>query len=158
MATEIYTNVVIDGKTYSIKRFDAKTGLKLARFLIAKAAPIIPLLDPAENAAAKKARSAAKNESVTPPDDLYEIVGKVFDTLSDEDVDMLVDKCLRVCYLNLPGGPQAVIDEMGHYGVEDVEYDIPLTVRLCFEAIKWGASDFFGENSSLSSLLKKYAG
>lgn len=134
MATNIYTNVEINGVTYSIKKFTAKAGLKIARLVIAKMAPILPLLDP----------SASKGD-----DAIYTTLGEVFNSLSDADIEDIVDKCLRVCYVNLPAGKQAVIDETGHYGVEDVEYDMLLTIRLCFEAIKWGASDFFGENGSV---------
>lgn len=133
MATNIYTTVEIDGINYSIKKFTAKAGLKITRFVIAKMAPIIPLLDPANR---------------TGEDAIYTTLGEVFDALSDADIDNLVDKCLRVCFVNMPAGLAPIIDETGHYGVEDVEYDMMLTLRLCFEAIKWGASDFFGEKSS----------
>ena len=68
---------------------------------------------------------------------------------------MIIDKCLRVCYARLPAGLQPVIDETGNYGVEGVEYDMGLTLRLCFEAIKWGASDFFAGNGSLLNLFRK---
>lgn len=144
MSTNLYTNITIGEDTYSIKKFPAKTGLKLARLVIAKAAPLIPLLDTPK----------AKVESAAQDDHVYEAVGTILDSLSDEDIDDLVDKCLRVCYLNLPAGPAPVIDEFGNYGVENVEYDMSLTIRLCFEAIKWGASDFFGgKNSTLGQLM-----
>lgn len=132
MATNIYTNIEIDGVSYSIKKFTAKTGLKMARLVLAKLAPIIPMLDP----------------DASTDDKLYETLAKIFDSLSDADIDNIVDKCLRECYVILPAGPQPIIDETGHYGIEDVEHDLMLTLRLCFEAIKWGASDFFGEKSS----------
>lgn len=132
MATNIYTNIEIDGVSYSIKKFTAKTGLKMARLVLAKLAPIIPMLDP----------------GASTDDKLYETLAEIFDSLSDADIDNIVDKCLRECYVILPAGPQPIIDETGHYGVEDVEHDLMLTLRLCFEAIKWGASDFFGEKSS----------
>ena len=42
-----------------------------------------------------------------------------------------------------------------YYGVDDVEYDMGLTIRLCYEAIKWGAADFFGgKDSPLRQLMK----
>lgn len=132
MATNIYTNIEIDGVSYSIKKFTAKTGLKMARLVLAKLAPIIPMLDP----------------DASTEDKLYETLADIFDSLSDADIDDIVDKCLRVCYVPLAAGLQPIIDETGHYGVEDVEHDLMLTLRLCFEAIKWGASDFFGEKSS----------
>lgn len=150
MSADLYTNVTIGEDTYSIKKFPAKTGLKLARLVIAKAAPLIPLLD------TPKANPKERAENSAQDDHVYEAVGTILDSLSDEDIDDLVDKCLRVCYLNLPAGLAPVIDELGNYGVENVEYDMSLTIRLCFEAIKWGASDFFGgKNSALSHLMAR---
>ena len=138
MPTNIFTNIEIDGVTYSIQKFTAKAGLKMARLVLSKMAPILPLLD----------------QEASTEDKLFSALSEILDSMSDADIDDLVDKCLRVCYVNLPAGLQPIIDETGHYGVEDVEYDMVLTLRLCFEAIKWGASDFFGEKgSALKSLM-----
>lgn len=138
MPTNIFTNIEIDGVTYSIKKFTAKAGLKMARLVLSKMAPILPLLD----------------QEASSEDKLFSALSEILDSMSDADIDDLVNKCLRVCYVNLPAGLQPIIDETGHYGVEDVEYDMVLTLRLCFEAIKWGASDFFGEKgSALKSLM-----
>lgn len=154
MATNIYTRVTIGDQTFSIKKFTAKEGLKLARMVISKAAPLIPLLDTG-NEGEGKARNPKRDQANINEDQVYEAVGAVLDSMDDKDVDFLVDRCLRVCYLELPAGPAPVIDETGNYGVEDVEYDMSLTIRLIFEAIKWGAADFFGgKNSALSQLMK----
>lgn len=152
MPTNLYTSVSIGDTEYSIKKFDAKTGLKLARMVIAKAAPLIPLLTEGDDGKGKK---NGKKPSITEDDRLYSAVGTILNGLSDDDMDMIVDKCLRVCSVKLPAGPQSVIDENGNYGIEGIEYDMALTLRLCFEAIKWGAADFFAENRSLFNLLTK---
>lgn len=146
MATNIYKRVTINEQEYVIRKFDAMTGLKLARLVIAKAAPIIPLLDIDDDEEdAKKAAQKIAND-----DRIYTMVSEVLGTLSDTDIEDLVKKCLSVCSVELPAGPQPIIDETGHYGVDDVEYDIGLTIRLCYEAIKWGAADFFGGKNSPS--------
>ena len=158
MSANLYTSVTINDTEYQIKKFDARTGLKLARLVISKLAPIIPLLDLIDENEKNKADNKGKKGKQAPAmtdEQTYRMFGQVLGELTDEDMDMLVDKCLRVCYVNLKAGPQPVIDEVGNYGVEGVEYDLALTLRLCFEAIKWGASDFFGGNVSLSSLLTK---
>ena len=129
MATDIYKRIDIDGIEYNIKKFSAKDGLKVARLLLAKIIPLIPALDGTE-------------------DDVLGAAGPALESLSDSDLENLVDMCLRVCYKLLPAGPQPIIDSTGHYGVPEVEFDIPLTLRLCAEAIQWGASDFFGGNGS----------
>ena len=160
MSANLFTSVTINETEYKIKKFDAKTGLKLARLVISKLAPIIPLLDSIEAEEAKKAAAAKKDGKKAKAIDIndqetWQMFGSALGQLADEDIDNLVDKCLRVCYVTLPAGLQPVIDEVGNYGVEGIEYDWGLTLRLCFEAIKWGASDFFGGNLSLSNLLAK---
>ncbi len=163
MPTNLYTDVQVGDNTYTIKRFDAKTGLKMARLVIAKAVPLIPLLDKitggneAQKTPDDKTRQNAPAVN-TDDDQIYSAVGVLLDNLTDKDLDEIVDKCLRVCYVRLPAGLQPVIDETGNYGVEGIEYDMGLTLRLCFEAIKWGASDFFAGNNSLSSLFRKSTG
>ena len=141
---ELYTTVEIEGKgTFRIKKFTAKEGLKMARLLIAKAAPLIPVLDGGDD-----------NTGFMDDPAVFEAIGKVLESLDDKDLDMLTDRCLRVCSKLMPAGPQEVIDEYGNYGVEEVEYDFGLTLRLIVEAVKWGASDFFGEKGSgLKSLM-----
>lgn len=155
MATNIYNKVTINDQEYVIKKFDAMTGLKLARLVIAKAIPIIPLLDIGDDKedGQKDGKKTAKD--VANDERIYTVVGEVLGTMSDADIDDLVKKCLSVCYVDLPAGMQPIIDETGHYGVEDVEYDMGLTIRLCYEAIKWGAADFFGgKDSPLRQLMK----
>ena len=152
MATNIWKTVTINDQEYVIRKFDAMTGLKLARLVIAKAAPIIPLLDIGDDqkdGVKKTAQEIANDERI------YTVVGEVLGTMSDADIDDLVKKCLSACFVDLPAGKQPIIDETGHYGVDDVEYDMALTIRLCYEAIKWGAADFFGgKNSPLRQLMK----
>ena len=152
MATNIWKTVTINDQEYVIRKFDAMTGLKLARLVIAKAAPIIPLLDIGDDQKDGEKKTAQK---IANDERIYTVVGEVLGTMSDADIDDLVKKCLSACFVDLPAGKQPIIDETGHYGVDDVEYDMALTIRLCYEAIKWGAADFFGgKNSPLRQLMK----
>ena len=146
MATNIYNKVTIKDQEYIIQKFDAKTGLKMARLVMAKAEPLLPLL---------AAQEQNNKHNKTSEAGTYQAVFAILGQMTDEDIDSLVDKCLRVCYVDLPAGRQPVIDETGHYGVEDIEYDMFVTLMLCYEAIKWGAAGFFDENSLLSSLFQK---
>ena len=129
MTRDVFKNIEIDGERYFIKKFDAMTGLQIARLLLAKAAPIVPLIEKVGSVEGEAAFAA---------------IGGVLETLSDDDMKGLVQKCLRVCSRIMPAGPQQIMDDRGNYGGEDVEYDFLLVIKLCVEAIKWGASDFFG--------------
>lgn len=131
---ELFKTVDLDGEQFIVKKFTAKQGLQVARFILSKATPIIPFLDGSE---------ADEND-----DKSVMALLEVLNNISDSDVDSLVDKCLKCCYKSFPAGMQAVMDAAGNYGVDGVEYDMLKTVRLCIEAIKWGAADFFGEKGS----------
>lgn len=143
---ERYKMVEIDGEMYRIEKFTARVGLKLARMLLAKIAPIIPLLGNEEE-------QDEPNE--VNDNKLYAAVAAALDSLNDKDVDYLMNTCLRAVSKMLPAGPTAIIDANGFYGIPEVEYDLGLTIRLIVEAIKWGASDFFGEKGlSLKTLFQ----
>ena len=129
MADELYKVVDIDGEQFSIQKFTAITGLQIAKMVISRFSILLPYID---------------NSEGVPPEALLGMVDAI-GRLTDEDVENLVKKCLKCCFKQYPAGPQPVIDKMGNYGVEGVEYDIVKTVRLCIEAIKWGTADFFGE-------------
>ena len=147
MSTDSIKTVTIDDRVFVIRKFDAKTGLKMARFIIAKMAPLIPMLD--------KIDEIEKTDT----EGIYDLVSTVIGNLDDKDIDYLVDRSLSVISENLPAGQARVLDDMGHYGVAGVEDDPILTLVLCYHAIAWGASAFFGgKNSNLIKKLLNKAG
>lgn len=172
MPADLYTNVTIEERNFSIMKFDARTGLKMARLLLAKIAPLLPYINAdegEENGAkadeqkqeeAKAVKALAASFKVKMDKDneqgLFSTVGVLLEKLDDDTIDYIIDKCLTHCFEILPAGNQPVLYPSGIYGVEGVKESITLTVRLCYEAIKWGASDFFGgKNSALLQKLKE---
>lgn len=172
MPADLYTNVTIEERNFSIMKFDARTGLKMARLLLAKIAPLLPYINAdegEENGAkadeqkqeeAKAVKALAASFKVKMDKDneqgLFSTVGVLLEKLDDDTIDYIIDKCLTHCFELLPAGQQPVLYPSGIYGVEGVKESITLTVRLCYEAIKWGASDFFGgKNSALLQKLKE---
>lgn len=139
MADDIRTIVVVNGEEYQVTKFTAVTGLQIARLVLAKFAPIIPLV-------------SGKGNMGT--EDMLAIVGSAIESVSDDDIEVLVKKCLRVCKKKLKSGHVACIDENGNYGIEGLEHDLITTIMLVVEAIKWGAGDFFGEKAS--ALLQQF--
>lgn len=157
MSTDNVKSVILNDREFLIRKFNAKAGLKMARFVLAKLAPLIPLLDNGNdtddaNLTEEQKRAKAEKDS----ERLYEIVGIITDKLSDDDIDYLVDHCLAVCSEKLAAGQASVLDETGNYGVAGVEDDPILTLMLCYHAIAWGASAFFGAKSStLNNLMSQ---
>lgn len=136
MAEDLYKSITIGDETFVIKKFTAITGLQIAKLLITKAEPMIPMLE----------NGLEKEDNL---DEMSDALVKLAESISDEELNTLVNKCLRYVYKQFPAGLQPVVDRTGNYGVDGVEYDLRKTVRLCYEAIVWGASDFFGESGSI---------
>lgn len=171
MSADLYTNVTIEERNFTIMRFDARAGLKIARLLLSKIAPLLSYINTDEDeetgakddekkqeAKAVKAISASFRVKMDKDNEqsLFSAVGVMLEKLDDDTIDYIIDKCLTHCFEVLPAGNQPVLYPSGVYGVEGVKESITLTVRLCYEAIKWGASDFFGgKNSALLQKLKE---
>lgn len=64
-------------------------------------------------------------------------------------------KCLQYAdAMYLPAGPQPIMRK-GTFGIQDIEYDFPLLIKLIVEVIKFNVSGFFGEGGfDISGLLK----
>ena len=143
MSANLFKSVKIKDREFSIKKFDAKTGAKLGRLVLVKAAPAMNTLGDIDNGKGKKSKAQIEKENR----EFYNILTDVLKELSDDDMDMVIDYCMRVCYEKFPDkDPVPVMDKDGTFLIEDVEYNLALTLRLCIEAIIWGASDFFGED------------
>ena len=141
MAEQLYKDIEIDGESYRIKKFSAVTGMQIARLILSKMTPLIPML------------SSLSND----PDALMKNVGvlsQCLDGISDEEIDSLIRKCLKVCQQKKAMGYARCMEDSGAYGVEGLKYNLSLTLKLCWEAISWGAADFFAA-SGLGSILKQ---
>ena len=156
MSANLYNNVVIGEREFAIRKFTAKTGLKMARTLLAKIAPAIPglgdVIDAEAQAAGAEAGKTAKKAPKSGAEgeqQAYNAIGEALTALDDETLDYVINQCMQVCFeLGENGENTPVMNPFGKYLVPDVEYDLGLTLRLCVEAIRWGAADFFGENRS----------
>ena len=172
MPADLFTNVTIEDRRFMIQKFDARTGLKMARLLLSKIAPLLPYIDSDDSKSGDAADAEKKNEAKAvkalaatfqkkldkdSDGSFFSTVSLLLDELDDGTIDYIIDKCLTHCFEILPSGQQPVLYPSGVYGVEGVKESITLTVRLCYEAIKWGASDFFGgKNSDLIRKLKEF--
>lgn len=135
MAVDLFKTVEIGESTYRIKKFTAITGMQIARMILSKLTPLAPLLREAGNDLDAETLYANLSQ-----------LSKCLDTISDEELASLTKKCLLVCAKKMPHGYVNCIDDAGNYALEGLEYDLLLTLRLIWEAIAWGAADFFDAN------------
>jgi hypothetical protein len=87
----------------------------------------------------------------------FEKISKALSGISKNDLKEIVTAALMSCHEILPAGQTPVLNANGTYGVEGVEFDYILTMRLVAEAIILSAGSFFDVNR-LVSILKPVAG
>ncbi len=153
-------HIEIEGRRFGIKKFDAKTSLKVSKLIIAKILPVfdqfVPLLSGGDVNNIQKELTTKASANIEEFINL-ESISKALDMMTDEDIDKIIDVSLKHCYEQLAAGQTQVLSPFGVYSVPDVEDDPILVMRLTVEAIMWSIAGFFDVNR-LSSILKPLAG
>ena len=150
MSKELNKYIDIEERKFCIQKFSAREGLKTARLIIAKLLPIFEtFILPAQVAQLKDGEIDIKNigEFLN-----VDNIIKALELISDQDLDTLIDRSLTNCYEALPAGNAKVLNENGTYGVEGIEYDYILTLRLVAESLIWSVGGFF-DADRLTSLM-----
>ena len=138
--------IEIESRKFVAKKFPAKTAIKMSKTILAKALPAFSGFSESVN------QSADGDNEI-----LFKNISEVFDKLSDEDLDKVVDTSLMFCGEILPAGQAAVLNKDGTFGVVGVEDDMILTLRLVAEVLLFNYADFFDENR-WGSMFKSLAG
>lgn len=152
--------VEIEGHRYVIRKYTAMTGIKLAKLFIAKLLPLfqgfMPLLIDAVKNKTQGASVPLPTELFDRLDEMLSLdqIAETLDKMSEEDLEAVVHQSLMCVSEVLPAGNSPVMRPDGSYGVEGVEYDPLLTIRLVVEAVRWGLGDFFSANRWNSILAR----
>jgi hypothetical protein len=141
MSDNKYNYITIGEDEYRVQKFNAMTGLRVARLVVSKLMPIVPAL--------------AGDGSGGTVGVMLDRLGEALGNITDGELEKLTVDCLKHCAKKLPSGYVPILDEKGNYRVQDIEFDAPLTLRLVIEAIRHGAMDFFGgSNPALAGLAQ----
>lgn len=65
------------------------------------------------------------------------------DLMTREEFTHLQKDCLQVVYEILPAGARPIIDEAGHWGVNDIDRDTALVITLTIHALAFNIAGFF---------------
>jgi hypothetical protein len=153
-AREKSKNIEVEGRKFTITKYTAMDGLKIAKLLLAKVIPafqdFLPLV--------KKMNSGGKIDAEESMASIVEnlsldTIADALDKVSEADFDYIVKKSLQCAEEKLKAGSQVVMYENGIYGIEDIEYDPLLVLRLTCEAVVFGCGGFFDVNR-LTSVMK----
>ena len=165
-ARVVTKNIEVEGRRFVVKKYTAMDGLKVAKLILAKVIPIfqdfIPLLTKMTDsrkpplALNKDGTDAPVNGNISASELVDNIsldtIGLALEKISEEDFDYIVTKSLQNISEVLPAGEAPVMYSNGTYGVEGIEYDPILVLRLTCEAVMWSCGDFF-DGSRLTSVM-----
>lgn len=155
-ARVITKNVEIEDRRFVVKKYTAMDGLKVAKLILAKVIPVfqdfMPLLKNRQNGELKAEAESNMIAEVVENFSL-DTVAAALEKISGDDFDYIVSKSLQSITEVLPAGESPVMYANGTFGVENVEYDPILVLRLTCEAVMWSCGDFFDGNR-LTSVMK----
>lgn len=154
MSRVVTKTIEVEDRKFVIKKYTAMDGLKIAKLLLAKVIPmfqdLVPLIKSMVGSEGEDrgidVESAVENLSL-------DTIAAALDKITGADFDYIVMKSLQAVSEVLPAGEAPVMYSNGTFGVENIEYDVILTLRLTCEAVMWGCGDFFDGNR-LTSVMK----
>lgn len=144
--TENFKDVEINGRTFRIRKFDARTGSFMLLKITGLLAPLFKNLDLSKLKEAKDA-SEVKLEALNIPGLMSEL-----GNLSEKDFEYVQGKCLQVCSELLPAGPTPVLNSNGTFGVAGIEDDTMTVLALTAHTLIFNVKGFFS-GSPLASLV-----
>ena len=155
----ITKNIEVEGRRFVVKKFTASDGFKVAKLILAKIIPIfqdfVPLIKKMiDNKKSPVQSQTGGNDTNASSKIVSEIVDNfsldtiaaALDKISEKDLDFIISKSLKSIAEVLPAGEAPLMYENGVYGVENIEYDTILVLRLTCEAVMWSCGDFFDGN------------
>ena len=157
--------VEVEGRTFTIRKYDVFTSIKISKMFIAKILPVfqsfIPVLSTflkaGKNSGASAEDAAIANKILDNIEEYLSMDGiaKALDLVSEQDLDFIMHRSLMSCHEHLAAGQVPVMTSSKTYAVPDLEYNPLLGLRLVCEAVMWGLSDFFtaGRLTSIMSPL-----
>lgn len=169
-ARVVTKNIEVEGRKFVVKKYTARDGLKVAKLILAKVIPIfqdfIPLIkkmtDSRKSPLMLNNDKSDKKESeiISEVIDNFSLdtIASALDKISGEDFDYIVTKSLQSISEVLPAGEAPVMYSNGEYGVENIEYDPILVLRLTCEAVMWSCGDFFDGNRLTSVMSPLFNG
>jgi hypothetical protein len=143
--------IEIDGRKFAFHKLSAKASIKVGKLVLAKILPVFDKILPMITSTSDW-RSIQIDDAI----DLATISHSL-DMIEDRDLDKIIDSALANTYEVLRGGHVAVLNPDGTYGVQDVEDDPIIVIRLTAESLIWSLQGFFDGNR-LSSLLAPLGG
>lgn len=134
--------VEINGRTFILKKMDARTGSYML-FKLMKLLP--PILEGIDFEKLDLDNLNLKDMNFT------KMLNPIFE-LPENEFRYIQDNCLKVIDEMLPAGPQPVLNKNGEWGINAIQNDMGLVMNLTIQSLIFNVQGFF-EGSPLSSLM-----
>jgi len=145
--------VEVEGRAFQITKYNAVTGLIIAKLVISKVLPMLQSLLPVISTAVSGDEGAKESVMAELEQHFdFESISRALDLITEQDMSYVIEKSLMSCSELLAGGPAQVLNPNKTYGVQNVEYDVVLVLRLVCEAVLFGCGGFF-EGDRLASVM-----
>lgn len=143
---ETHKDVTINERKFRIRKFDARTGSFMLFKIMGLLNPLVKSLD------LNKLKDVKDPSKVDLSAFNFSSILAEIGNLSESDFNFVQEKCLRVCYEDLPAGMTRVLNDDGHFGVVGLEEDTMTVLALTVHTIIFNLKGFFG-GSLLASML-----
>ena len=149
-------------KTYQIHKMNALAGSYLIKFCSEKLLPVYNSIQDIfsksdievgemDEAELEKREAEITNMRVQK---VLEMIPEALSRLTEKELTEFEVRCLQTVEVLKPAGWQYVMIG-GHFGDEDLEYDIGAVLRLVYEVLVFNSGSFFGGGNLLSLLNSK---
>lgn len=143
IAVENTKSIEVNGRTFILKKMDARTGSYMLFKLMKLLPPILENID-IDNLDNDNFDFKSLN--------LSETLKPIFD-LPEEEFRYIQDNCLKSVDELLAAGAQPVMQKNSEWGINDIAYDIGLVMNLTIRSLIFNVQGFFlGMN--FSSVMK----
>ena len=145
--------IVIEDRRFQVSKYPAETGMIIAKVIMAKIIPVAKGVMPIISQFLSS-NGVVKDDIFSDFEKYVDLEGiaKALDLVSPEDLKFIIRSSLMSCHEILPAGQAPVMNANGTYGVQNVEHDILIVLRLTCETLMFGVSDFF-DGDRLTSIM-----
>ena len=125
-----YKSFDINGEEYRVKRFDAFTGMSVAKTVW------------------KHTLGKELPKDIT-LENMFMVMAMQF--MTNAELETVGKQAVKVCEKHLKAGWTAIVDKSGNYKIPELETDSAAIIVIMREAVLFGTSDFF---TAMNSILK----
>ena len=135
--------------------FDAFTGAKISKFVLAKIVPVFSAMAGNEENGGKQKDAEEKQKDLEAATaSMLDMLANTLMSIDDDELEMVMTRCLNSAEKRLAARWVRCMDGKG-WSVDGLKYDTMTCLKIVAQVIIHNFSDFFGENGlDLNQLMQ----